>query len=300
MKWHFTLILIVLFVGVRFEAKAQNPEFDKLEMLFDQRHYKKVYRRSRRYMDKPEYDYSLLPKYYKSLSGLQLSQNEHWLLRHPHALEDAKELFLEIKRDEDAEKLFASHKYELTWVKNELVTWAADLKRRGKKDDFEAVQEIIDVLFENIDDLDDLPEGSTVEDPDTIVVANPDFRDEIIITAKNQLGTPYVWAGSAPGGFDCSGFTSYVMKQNGKSLPRRAVDQQQSSQKVKAKNAQKGDLVFFDNGSGISHVGIVISEKGEPLTMIHSASSKGIIITDVTKSEYWTKRLHSFGTYVTE
>lgn len=300
MKWHFTLILILLFVGVRFEAKAQNPEFDKLEMLFDQRHYKKVYRRSRRLMDKPEYDYSLLPKYYKSLSGLQLSQNEHWLLRHPHALEDAKELFLEIKRDEDAEKLFTSHKYELTWVKNELITWAADLKRRGKKDEFEAVQEIIDVLFENIDELDDLPGDSTIENPDTTIVANPDYRDEIIITAKKQLGTPYVWAGSSPGGFDCSGFTSYVMSQNGKSLPRRAVDQYDSAQKVKAKNAQKGDLVFFDNGSGISHVGIVVSEKGEPLTMIHSASSKGIIITDVTKSEYWTKRLYGFGTYVTE
>lgn len=300
MKWHVTLILLLLFVGVRFEAKAQNPEFDKLEMLFDQRHYKKVYRRSRRLMDKPEYDFSLLPKYYKSLSALQLSQNEHWLLRHPHALEDAKELFLEIKRDEDSEKLFASHKYELTWVKNELVTWAADLKRRGKKDEFELVQEIIDVLFENIDDLDDIPDASTVENPDTTVVANPDFRDEIIITAKKQLGTPYVWAGSSPGGFDCSGFTSYVMKQNGKSLPRRAVDQYESSKKVKAKNVQKGDLVFFDNGSGISHVGIVISEKGEPLTMIHSASSKGIVITDVTKSDYWTKRLYGFGTYVTD
>lgn len=293
-------MLVLLFVGVRFEAKAQNPEFDKLEMLFDQQHYKKVYRRSRRLMDKPEYDFSLLPKYYKSLSGLQLSQNEHWLIRHPHVLEDSKELFLEIKKDDDAEKLFASHKYELTWVKNEMVTWAADLKRRGKKEDFEKVQEIVDVLFEDIDDLDNMPQGSTVEDPDPIVITNPDYRDEIIITAKQHLGTPYVWAGSAPGGFDCSGFTSYVMKENGKSLPRRAVDQYNSSTKVKEKNVQKGDLVFFDNGSGISHVGIVISDKGEPLTMIHSSSSKGIIITDITQSEYWTKRLHGFGTYVSE
>ena len=68
--------------------------------------------------------------------------------------------------------------------------------------------------------------------------------------------------------------------------------------KVKKKNVEKGDLVFFDNGSGVSHVGIVISEKGEPLKMIHSSSSKGIIITDVSKSEYWSKRLHGFGTYL--
>ena len=89
------------------------------------------------------------------------------------------------------------------------------------------------------------------------------------------------------------------MAQNGRNLPRRAVDQYNSSQKIKEKNAQKGDLIFFDNGSGISHVGIVVSDPGEPLTMIHSSSSKGIIITDITKSEYWTKRISGFGTYVT-
>lgn len=299
MNLKFTAALLVLFVGIQFSAQAQNPEFDKLEMYFDQGHYKKVFRRSRRLMDKPEYDFSLLPKYYKSLSTLQLSQNEHWLLRHPYALDDAKELFLEIKKDKDSEKLFAAHKYELTWVKNEMVAWAADLKRLGKTDRFEKVQEVVDVLFENIDNLDDMPQGSTVEDVDTVVIANPDFRDEIVITAKQHLGTPYVWAGNAPGGFDCSGFTSFVMKQNGKSLPRRAVDQFNSAEKVKERNVQKGDLVFFDNGSGISHVGIVISDPGQPLTMIHSSSSKGIIITDITKSDYWTKRLHGFGTYVT-
>ena len=300
MKWNLLLVLVILFFGMHFRAHGQNPEFDKLEMYFDQGHYKKVFRRSRRLMDKPEYDFSLLPKYYKSLSGFQLSQNEHWLLRHPHVLEDSKVLFLGIKKDTDAKKLFAAHKYELTWVKNEMITWAADLKRRGKQEEFESVQELIDVLFESIDDLDDMPQGSTIVDVDTTVIVNPDFRDEIIVTAKQQLGTPYVWAGSSPGGFDCSGFTSYVMKQNGEILPRRASDQYSSAKKVKEKNVQKGDLVFFDNGSGISHVGIVISNKGEPLTMIHSSSSKGIIITDITKSDYWTKRLHGFGTYVTD
>ena len=123
-------------------------------------------------------------------------------------------------------------------------------------------------------------------------------RIKIVATAKEQLGVPYVWAGSSPNGFDCSGFTSYVMKKHGMDLPRRAGDQYESSTKLKAKDAKKGDLVFFNNGSGISHVGIVISDKGEPLVMIHSASSTGIIITEVEKSEYWMKRLHGYGTYV--
>lgn len=299
MNMKHLIVTVVILFGGSFSSWAQNPEFDKLEMYFDQGHYKRVYRRSNRMLDKPEYDFSLLPKYYKSISMLQLSQNEYWALRHPYILEDAKELFLEIRKDENAKKLFAAHKYELTWVKNDLTSWAADLKRKGEKEKFEQVQELIDVLFEGIDELDQMPDGATVIDPDTVVVANPDFRDEIIMTAKKQLGTPYVWAGSSPGGFDCSGFTSYVMAQNGKNLPRRAVDQYNSSNKIKEKNAQKGDLIFFDNGSGISHVGIVISDPGEPLTMIHSSSSKGIIITDITKSDYWMKRVYGFGTYVT-
>lgn len=248
-------------------------------------------------LDKPEYDFSLLPKYYKSLSMLQLSQNEYWAMRHPHVLDDAKDLFLELRKDPNSKKLFTAHKFELTSVKNDLVSWAADLKRMGKKEQFEKVQEIIDVLFEGMDELDELPAGSTVEDPDTVVVLNPEFRDEIILSAKKYLGVPYVWAGSSPEGFDCSGFTSYVLAENGKKLPRRAQDQYDEAVKVKEKNVDRGDLVFFDNGSGISHVGIVISKKGEPLVMIHSASSSGIIITDVTKSEYWTKRLYGFGTY---
>ena len=64
------------------------------------------------------------------------------------------------------------------------------------------------------------------------------------------------------------------------------------------KDVQKGDLVFFDNGSGVSHVGIVVSENGQPIVMIHSSSSKGIILTNVDESDYWSQRLHGFGTFI--
>jgi cell wall-associated NlpC family hydrolase len=177
-----------------------------------------------------------------------------------------------------------------------MISWAADLKRLGKQKEFEKVQELIDVLFEEVPGIDSTPVDLNLLN--SSIVENPGLRDEILTTAKKQLGTPYVWAGSSPDGFDCSGFTSYVMSKNGSKLPRRALDQYNDAPKVKAKNAQKGDLVFFDNGSGVSHVGIVISEKGDPLMMIHSSSSKGVILTDVTKSAYWTKRLKGFGTYV--
>ncbi|MEY3425146.1 MAG: hypothetical protein RL679_504, partial [Bacteroidota bacterium] len=80
--------------------------------------------------------------------------------------------------------------------------------------------------------------------------------------------------------------------------PRRAVDQHENSKKIKEKNAQKGDLIFFDNGSGISHVGMIVSEKGKPLVMIHASSSKGVILTELEKSDYWMKRIYGFGTFV--
>jgi cell wall-associated NlpC family hydrolase len=56
--------------------------------------------------------------------------------------------------------------------------------------------------------------------------------------------------------------------------------------------------VFFDSGSGISHVGLIISEKGKPLVMIHASSSKGVIITEIEQSDYWLTRLCGFGTFM--
>ena len=67
-----SLVVIFSVLSVQF-AFGQNPKFDKLEMLFDQGHYKRVYRKANRLIDDPEFDFSYLPKYYKSLSLLQLS-----------------------------------------------------------------------------------------------------------------------------------------------------------------------------------------------------------------------------------
>lgn len=296
------VLLVIPLILLHLEVQAQNPKFDRLEMHYAQRHYRKVYRMSNRLLDKPEYDFSYLPKYYKSISLFQLCQNRHWMLRHKNALEDAKKLFLEVKHSEDGEKIFNAHMYEISWLKNDMISWAADMKRMGYQESFEEVSELVDVLFEEVPEVDagnsanhvvDLPGGGNTNTTGDLTV-----RDEIVSSAKKQLGVPYVWAGSSPSGFDCSGFTSYVMKQHGEALPRRAADQYKSSKKLKAKDVQKGDLVFFNNGSGISHVGLVISERGQPLIMIHSSSSKGIIITEVEKSQYWMKRLHGYGTYV--
>ena len=295
---------LILFVFVAFcvsIGSAQIREFDKLEVLYAQNHYKMVYRKANTLLDIPDYDFSQIPKFYKAISLFQLCQNDRWLIRHPNALEDAAKLFKEIKSSSDGKKVFDAHIYEISFLKHDLISWAEDLKRRGQKVEFERLQKVTSSLFEEIPDIDfqgEIAEKDIVDSDDSEKDMYSKERDKIIDYAKKQLGVPYVWAGNDPSGFDCSGFIGYVMKEFGKDIPRRAVDQFETSRKLKEKNVKKGDLVFFDNGSGISHVGMIISEKGKPLVMIHASSSKGIIVTEIEQSDYWLTRLSGFGTYV--
>jgi len=295
MKALFVFIFVV-FAGSG--SWAQVRELDKLEMFYAQGHYKSVYRKASRLLDIPDYDYSQVPTFYKSLALFQLSQNEYWLIRNPKALEEAGLLFRQIKKSSDGKKILEAHVYEIAYLKADLISWAEDLKRRDKKTEFENLQKVMDGLFDDVPDIENQGELVDFKGEDTEEDAYFKERQKIIDYAKKQIGTPYVWAGNSPPGFDCSGFTCYVMKEFGKELPRRAVDQHQNSRKIKEKNVQKGDLIFFDNGSGISHVGMIVSEKGKPLVMIHASSSKGVILTELEKSDYWLKRISGFGTFV--
>ncbi|MBU3181714.1 C40 family peptidase [Clostridium psychrophilum] len=78
----------------------------------------------------------------------------------------------------------------------------------------------------------------------------------IIAYASNFLGVPYVWGGTSPSGFDCSGFTQYVFAHFGVNLPRVTQSQQNVGTLVSRANLQAGDLVFF--GTPAYHVGIYV------------------------------------------
>ncbi len=81
---------------------------------------------------------------------------------------------------------------------------------------------------------------------------------EIIAIAQRYLGVPYVWGGTSPSGFDCSGLVQYVFAQAGIQVPRVATDQQRASTPVPVSALKPGDLVFFGNASFSHHVGIYV------------------------------------------
>jgi len=87
------------------------------------------------------------------------------------------------------------------------------------------------------------------------VVAPPPTHGGVVGVAMSQLGTPYQWAGSAPGGFDCSGLVMWAYSQVGVSLPHSSYGQYGYGVPVSRDQLQPGDLVFFD---GLGHVGIYI------------------------------------------
>jgi cell wall-associated NlpC family hydrolase len=87
------------------------------------------------------------------------------------------------------------------------------------------------------------------------VVAPPSTHSGVVGVALSQLGTPYVWAGASPGGFDCSGLVMWAYAQVGVSLPHSTYADYSMGVPVSRDQLQPGDLVFFD---GLGHMGIYI------------------------------------------
>lgn len=117
------------------------------------------------------------------------------------------------------------------------------------------------------------------------------LRSDIVKTAVKCKGSNYSYGGNGPKAFDCSGFTNYVYKQYDIPLARSSRDQAKQGKKKSIKNVESGDLLFFGYNGKINHVGIFLDRKGDQFRMIHASTSKGVIIEDISQSDYWKKRL---------
>ena len=105
----------------------------------------------------------------------------------------------------------------------------------------------------------------------------------IIQTSMNYIGVPYVFGGTTPNGFDCSGYVRYVFSNAGIYLPRMADEQYAVGSYVSMNELTAGDLVFFSTyEAGPSHVGIYLGNGN----FINASSSRGVAI-DSLNSSYW-------------
>jgi cell wall-associated NlpC family hydrolase len=109
-----------------------------------------------------------------------------------------------------------------------------------------------------------------------------ELRKAIVHEALKYRGTPYVYGGTSPNGFDCSGFVQYIHNKFGIDLPRTVKDMENHGRWISKNELIAGDLVIFHNPR---HVGIYAS-KG---TFIHASSSRGVV-RDKLDMEYYRKR----------
>ena len=118
------------------------------------------------------------------------------------------------------------------------------------------------------------------------------LRKDIAKHAKKYIGIPYKYAGKTPKtGFDCSGFTSYVLKKFDIEISTGSRYQAKTGKEIPLKRAKPGDLLFFGKGRKVTHVALVVRNTREGIEVIHSTSSKGIMVQNVSKSNYWKPKI---------
>jgi len=114
-----------------------------------------------------------------------------------------------------------------------------------------------------------------------------DGQPAVVRRALGYLGTRYRYGASGARGFDCSGFTSYIYRQHGISLPHNSAAQYRVGKPVSRSELRPGDLVFFrTRGNRISHVGIYIGNG----KFVHASSARGRVRVDTLTSGYYHQR----------
>lgn len=128
--------------------------------------------------------------------------------------------------------------------------------------------------------------ASAVSSASAYTSSNPVIQS-ILSTADGYKGTPYVWGGTTPAGFDCSGFVQYVYAQNGISITRTTYTQWDNDGTFVSKaNLQPGDLVYFGSGGSPSHVGLYVGGG----MMIHSPRTGDVVKYSTIDSGYYAER----------
>mgnify|MGYP003303805286 CR=1 FL=1 len=132
----------------------------------------------------------------------------------------------------------------------------------------------------------------TFEETEPVAVAAPGgyyapiSGGSLLAEAEKYIGTPYVFGGTSPEGFDCSGLVYYALAQLGYPAARTAADQINMGRPIEREDLRAGDLVFFENTytSGVSHVGIYAGGN----KFLH-APNEGASVSYSSLSGYWAE-----------
>lgn len=133
-------------------------------------------------------------------------------------------------------------------------------------------------------------EAENIEEQKTETVTESTISkgEEVVEYAKQFLGCPYVYGGSGPSVFDCSGFTMFVYKHFGVSIGHSAVTQAYVGRYVPRSELQPGDLIIINNESNtsIGHVGMYVGGGN----FIHASSGSGQIVISPLSNAYYNAR----------
>ena len=126
-----------------------------------------------------------------------------------------------------------------------------------------------------------VPASPSASSPSTPL---PDpLRSQVVFTAMQMVGVPYLWGGSTPAGFDCSGLVQYAYSNAGLQVPRTAAAQLTASTPLPLEDAVAGDLLFFEDRSRTSHVAIYLGEG----RFVHAPNGGSSVSLDDMETSYW-------------
>ncbi len=120
------------------------------------------------------------------------------------------------------------------------------------------------------------------------------LREWISGYAQNFTGITYHYAGRSPRtGFDCSGFTSYIMQEYDIKVSCSSSTQSKQGVRISLDEVLPGDLVFFGSRKSghIQHVAMVVECSAEGIICVHSTSSRGVVVENISTSKYWKPRI---------
>lgn len=165
----------------------------------------------------------------------------------------------------------------LTLMLNSSTTFA-------EQSDLELAKEagITEAQYQKILNIPDFPDDVEQIQDNGIVTFAASKQDAVVTKALSYLGVPYVWGGTSPSGFDCSGLVQYVFKNAaGVNLPRVTTQQETKGTEVSLNALKKGDLLFFGNRGSSYHVAIYIGNN----QFVHAPKPGDVV--KITNMQYY-------------